>query len=319
MKNEIEKLQISRNRAITNEIVLNFEIINKKAKEIASDVLAKAPKENRGVWLSQFKRDLSLSEKVRKELNPLYLAKDKVLFNSYRDEYATTYFQQLYSVKNTGLERGYLANFKKYNAKQFETALNYPMSKLMDQSAMATGRATDLVQINNTIKSGIVSGASLEDINKALDITLGFRDSTGKILTDIATYKGQQYKTIRILRTEVLRMRQSATTDEWINQQDIVPSKLQLLETNDDKTRQQSADMDGDYADDQGRFLYPNGWHRLKESGVAEWDINDRGTTVVVDMEFEALPPTNKPPYQSFKEYADETGLKVNRYGQVVN
>jgi len=200
----------------------------------------------------------------------------------------------------------------------------------MNTAKMKTGRSIDLEQLYTSIVSGVEQGLSLPNIRKDLDIKLGYRDSqTGKLFKDIADRKGQQYRTMRVLRTEVLRMRSTAETDQWINQQAIVPSELVLIETLDDRTRSQSAQMDGQVANKEGKFKFP-GISEPKyahRSGRAAYDIHDRATTINRDPEFppesriERDPKTNENkvvPYQSFKEYAEKKGLKVNRYGEVL-
>ncbi|MBK7979268.1 MAG: hypothetical protein IPK06_04500 [Ignavibacteriae bacterium] len=50
----------------------------------------------------------------------------------------------------------------------------------------------------------------------------------------------------------------------------------------DDRTREQSRIMDGQEADENGLFTYPNGVKGLPgNTGVAEYDINDREVVII--------------------------------------
>jgi hypothetical protein len=95
----------------------------------------------------------------------------------------------------------------------------------------------------------------------------------------------------------------------------------------DDRTRPQSAQVDGEYENEDGFFEYPGGvLVRVPgNSGVAAWDINDR--EVVVD-EVEGLEPETRRvrnpetgrneviSWRNFRTWAQENGLKRNAYGQ---
>ncbi|MCP4253251.1 MAG: hypothetical protein GY775_07555 [Candidatus Scalindua sp.] len=198
----------------------------------------------------------------------------------------------------------------------------------MNDAAMKTGRSLDIQQVYNTIVAGVEQGQSLQGINRDIDIKLGFRNAKGQWIQEKAGRKGQQYRTQRILRTEIGRIRKQADTDQWINQQDIVESKLQLVETLDNRTRQQSISMDGNYANKDGKFLFPNGWHYAGQSGVARYDINDRSTTINIDPKYKPSQRIARDkdgnnkiiPYQNATEWAKSQNppLKRNKYGELL-
>jgi len=323
---EIIKLKASRDNALTGEISLIFDVIRGKTKTLAMETTIKAGDNTE--YFQERNRAEKFATQINKELRPDYLAKDNFSKTVYAEEYRTAYIQSLYTTVNLGIDEGYLVKLPRYTAKQFKRAINYPLSKLMNNIKMKNARSIDIEQLYTTIVSGVESGLSLPNINKSIDVALGYRDAqTGKLIIDKELYKGQQYKTTRVLRTEVLRMRATAETDQWINQQPIVESKLQLIETLDDRTRAQSAQMDGQIANKEGKFKFPDvGYKYAHRSGVARFDINDRSTTITLDEEF---PPESRiqrdkdgnnkvAPYENFKSYADKQGLKINRYGEVL-
>jgi len=322
---QIIKLKSQRDDLTIKQVGLIFESIRDKGQLLAASVVASAGDNTE--WFQERNRAERFAVKTNKTLRPDYLKKDRFSKDAYINEYNTAYFQSLYEITNTGIAEGFLVKLPKYTEKQFRKAVNDPLSKLMDSRKMKTGRSTDIEQLYTTIVSGVEQGLSLPKINKALDINLGFRDSAGKWIGDVANRKGQTYKTTRILRTEVLRMRSTAETDQWLNQQPIVESNLQLLETLDDRTRPQSAQMDGQISNKEGKFKFP-GISEPKfahRSGKAAFDINDRSSTINVDPEF---PPTSRierdpvtgknkvVPYKNFEQFAKEKGMTRNKFGQ---
>jgi len=326
-ENQIFRARTIRDKAIINEIAIIFDSIRDKSQRAAMKVTDKAG-DNTEWFSDRAGRTEKFAKELNEELRPDYLKKDNFSKQVYAEEYRTAYFESLYTITNEGISEGYLVKLPRYTKKQFEQAINYPLSKLINAAKMKTSRNIDIEQIFTNIVSGVEQGLSLPNINKQLDITLGYRDSSGKWIADKALRKGQTYRTTRTLRTEVLRMRSTAETDQWINQQPIVESKLQLIETLDDRTRSQSANMDGQIANKEGKFLFPNGQRAFAHrSGVAKWDINDRSTTITLDPEF---PPESRierdvktgknkvVPFQNFKEYAEKQNLRVNRYGEVL-
>jgi len=325
---QILRMRTIRDTAIINEIAIVFDSIRDKSHKLAMDITTKAEgKEN---YFASVGKNEAFAKELNSTLRPDYLKKDNFSKNIYAEDYRTAYFESLYTITNEGIAEGYLVQLPRYTKQQFQQAINYPLSKLMNKAKMKTGRSVDLEQLYTSIVSGVEQGLSLSNIRKDLDIKLGYRDSqTGRLIKDFTDRKGQQYKTMRVLRTEVLRMRSVAETDQWLNQQDIVPSELVLIEVRDDRTRAQSARMDGQVANKEGKFKFPNVdepkfAHR---SGVAAYDIHDRATTINRDPEFppesiiERDPVTQKNkvvPFRSFEDYAKDKGLTTNRYGEVL-
>jgi len=323
---EVIKLKSQRDKSILGEISLIFDVIQGKTKALAMEITERAGDNTE--YFQERNRAEKFATQINEELRPDYLKKDNFSKNVYIEEYRTAYIQSLYTTVNLGIDEGYLVKLPRYTAKQFKRAINYPLSKLMNNNKMKTARSVDIEQLYTTIVSGVESGLSLPNINKSIDIALGYRDSqTGLWIKDKALRKGQTYKTMRTLRTEVLRMRATAETDQWVNAQDIVPSKLQLIATLDNRVRSQSANMDLQIANKEGKFLYPEvGYKFAHRSGLAKFDVNDRETVITLDEEF---PPESRIqrdkngnnkvlPFESFKSYSEKLGMKTNKWGQVL-
>ena len=325
---ELTKSKELRDSLINERLNFLYEAIQKQAHDNAMRVTGKA-----GDDKQYFTRRVGRQEKFAKDLNesmrPEYLKRDKFLKDIYAEEYRTSYFMNQYTMENTGLLAGYAIKIPRYTKKQFKQALEYPLSKLMNPKKMKVARTVDIEQLYDTIITGVQNGYSLPKINKNLDINLGFRDLNGKWVKDISERAGQQYKTQRILRTEIPRIREDAATDSWLQSQEVMESKLTLVETLDIRTRRQSVIMDGKKSNSKGEFLYPdgNGWHRLRQSGIAKYDINDRGSTIVIDEEY---PPESRiqrdpltgvnsiQPYTNADDWVKAKGLKRNKYGEIL-
>lgn len=312
---------------ILSAITLIYDDIRDKAQKLAMNATSKAG-DNTTYFSERAGRSKAFAKKVNDELRPDYIKRDNFIKARYAEEYRTTYFASKYAVENQGISQGYKFKLPRYTKKQFQTALNYPLSKLVDTAKMQTGRSLDIQQLYTTIISGVEQGKSLPNINRDLDINLGYRDPSGKWIANKELRKGQQYKTRRILRTEIGRIRSNAQTDQWIQQQDLVPSKLIWVATLDSRTRSQSASMDGQAANNQGEFRYPNGTvARQRQSGNPAYDVNDRCTTVTEDPEYPPEtriardPKTGKSkivPYQNFETWAKDQKppLRRNKYGE---
>lgn len=317
-----------RDELILEELDRIFKSIQEKSKNLASNVYQKS-EGNENYFTDRPNRKKSFAKTVNEELKPDYIKKDKFIYDRYAEEYRTTYLYDKFVFESNALMQGFKITIPRYQKKQFVKALENPISKLANTTEMSTTRAVNLQQIYKTIVTGVETGQSLDNIVKNIDVNLGYRDrQTLKVIAKPEAYKGQFYRSKRILRTEVGRIRSEADRDRWINTQEIAPSKMQLVETLDNRTRSQSANMDGQFANEEGKFLYPNGWgwKYLRQSGNPSFDINDRGRTINIDPEY---PPESRlekdkngnyqeKPFNTFKEYAERNNLRVNKYGEVL-
>lgn len=322
---EVQKETKIRDSLILAEIIAIYNSIRDKSFLLTAKAKSKAGDNDR--FFNTTKRKKALAKKINNTLKDDYIKRDTFVKNVYAEEYRTSYFYANYATENYGISKGYKVKLSRYTKDQFKEALNYSMSVIMDTQEMTIRRKQATKQIYRTILNGVENGYSQEKINKNIEIDLGYRDAqTGKFIKSKKAMRGQAYKTKRLIRTEINRIRNDASRDQWINEQDIVKSKYQAVEVLDNRTRRQSAIMDGDYSNSKGEFKYPNGeWHFLGRSGVKKWDINDRGDAISVDTEF---PPKSRiqrnvktgknkvVPFKNFEQYAKEQGLVKNRYGE---
>jgi hypothetical protein len=324
---EVQKQTKIRDTLILAEIIAIYDNIRDKSFLLSAKAKLKAGDNEK--FYNTTKRKKALAKKVNDTLKPDYLKRDVFTKNVYAEEYRTSYFYANFATEAQGISKGYNVKLSRYTKDQFKEALNYSMSVIMDTQEMTIRRKQATKQIYRTILNGVDNGLSQEKINKNIEIDLGYRDSqTGKYVENKKKMRGQAYKTKRLIRTEVNRIRNDASRDQWLNEQDIVKSKYQLLETNDNRIRRQSVEMDNDFSNAEGKFLYPNNtWRFLGRSGVKKWDINDRGTAISVDPEFppesriQRDPKTGKNkvlPYTTSSEWVRANNLKKNIYGELL-
>ena len=130
---EVIQLKNERDKSIIGEIHLIFEAIRDKAKKQAMNVTDKAG-DNKEYFQEQNRAEKFATE-LNKDLRPGYLKKDNFVKEVYAEEYRTSYFQSLYTVVNKGIADGYTLKLPRYTKKQFEKAINYPLSKLINNTA----------------------------------------------------------------------------------------------------------------------------------------------------------------------------------------
>lgn len=147
--------------------------------------------------------------------------------------------------------------------------------------------------ITKIIADGRNEGLAIKDIQKKVDIVMGFRDAQGR-LTDKSkkliesgkfTHRnGSIYETYRIARTEVMRMNAFAKYDQFLDLRKRYGDKvrLKLISTIDGRERSQSALMNGYISNPMGMFLYPDGKYYRLGTAPARYAINDRETQIIV-------------------------------------
>lgn len=188
-------------------------------------------------------------------------------------------------------------------------------------SVIDTERQSQISGILRMLEIGMSRGDTLIDIGIAVDKFLGFRDASGKLLTGAIDKGGMTYKSMRVIRTELARsFAQGAQQEFEVAKSKGIKTRLMLVATLDDRTRPQSAKMDGKMSNDEGKFQYPDGnWYFPHQTGHPEWDINDRETTIQIIEGYTADARTQgegQVPYQDFEEWAQNQNIDENQYGQ---
>jgi len=153
--------------------------------------------------------------------------------------------------------------------------------------------------ITKIIADGRNDGLAIKDIQKKIDIVMGFRDAQGrytdksKALIEAGKFthrNGSIYETYRIARTEVMRMNAFAKFDMFNEMKSKYSNmRLKLKATIDGRERTQSKVMDGFISTASGLYMYPDGIYYRLGSSPAQWCINDRETQYIVFLNEEEL------------------------------
>ena len=146
--------------------------------------------------------------------------------------------------------------------------------------------------ITKIISDGRTNGLPLVDIQKKVDIVMGFRDKRGvitkkaKALIESGKFthrNGSIYETYRIVNTELARMNAIAKYEQLKDlNKEFNNCRLKLKAIIDGRERPQSRAMNGFISDSKGRFIYPDNKYYHLGSAPAKWSINDRETSYFV-------------------------------------
>ena len=270
----------------------------------------------------------ALQNDIRKLTNPALLKKDKLLEQMAGIMLQSGYYEGIYAIENT---TGLNLNFTLLNERAIEQKVTSGFSIFADSTfkevdKLKIDRAQAIVQINKEIEIALARGDGASELSKKIDQILGFRDRDGNIIKSGLRKKGQTYKSLRIARTELMRtltdgrlMQFEETRGQLAGEG--IESKLQLVSTLDTRTRTQSARMDGQYSDSEGRFKYPDGqWYFPHNTGNPAWDVNDREAVIQVMEGLEPVIRRSKKdgviPNITFKEWAEKSGITKSIYNE---
>jgi hypothetical protein len=185
----------------------------------------------------------------------------------------------------------------------------------------------EINQIQEIITQRFLGGTSYTQTVNSI------RDAIGREFTDgkVKRYTGAKSNALRIIRTETNRVSNlgSYAVSKDLDNQGI-KIKRKLISTLDNRTRAQSASMDGQTVSVDKPFVYPNGAKAMTPgtSGVAKYDINDRETVINIVNDVEPVVRIGRDPvtgqneyfsYNNFDVWASKKGLKKNKYGVVVS
>jgi len=177
-----------------------------------------------------------------------------------------------------------------------------------------SNRQKDLQKIQSVITQNLIQGKGYGSAAKEVKAILNTTASNAA----------------RIVRTESARnMNAGAYASHRTAQAQGLDVKRQILSVLDDRTRQQSQEVDTRFEDDDGFFHYPGGLlvDYPGNSGVAAYDINDRETVIEVvdgqssDQRRGRNPETGKNEVMDFKDYeswAKSNGMRQNASGRWV-
>lgn len=269
--------------------------------------------------------------RIREKVLPILVARDRNLSFAIRDEYNATWYESAwYTVNGVGLD----LRFAHPVVSKRDEAWFSPLSKLAQKNpdAMAADRIATIRRLEQAVNEAVETGTSVRQLAREIDVIFGLRTRDGRVVNtwQAISRNGEIYRSVRVARTEMGSIRAIAQRDSMLKAQALgVKERLQKVSTLDDRTRPQSAEMDGQISNEKGEFRYPDGRYYVKGLQPKQWRINDRGTTVArIDELDEDLDRRQRDvisgknevvSYRTFADYAKDKGIKINRYGQRVD
>lgn len=180
-------------------------------------------------------------------------------------------------------------------------------------------RQDSLLRIRQAITQGLIQGRSYPQVARELRSIMN----------------NTTYKAMRIVRTESNRnMNAGHFAASNVAKDQGVDLRRMIVSTLDDRVRAQSASMDGNFENEEGLFVYPNGVKAPYpgQTGVPGYDINDRESVIDVLPDYPPNERRGRDPscegprsectqvfsYRNFDTWARQNGLRQNRYGEWV-
>jgi len=191
---------------------------------------------------------------------------------------------------------------------------------------LTKNKTEELLKIQNTITQGLLQGKSYSKLVEDIKNVIG----TISIQNGEITAKGAMANAMRIIRTESNRTMNAGhyASSKYLDSIGI-NVRRRLVSVLDNRTRGQSARMDGQTVGIDEKFKYPGGIMALYpgNTGVAAYDINDRESTIdIIDGNDPELRRGRNPvtgdnetfSYKNFDDWRKEQGLIKNKYGEIL-
>lgn len=188
-----------------------------------------------------------------------------------------------------------------------------PESRKSTKQLLKTNAILGANKIGDAITQGIIMGSSLTDISRSISSSMSWSRNRAK----------------RFARTEVHKNLNGGQYASYLDAKEQgLSDKRKIISVLDIRTRRQSAIVDERVDDKNNLFTYPRG---LKvaypgNSGVKEWDINDRETTIEIIAGIEPQLRRARNPvtgeneivsFRSFNSWAKENNLKRDKSGKL--
>lgn len=327
IKNKADKYYSGTVKLYENEIYKQYrtalynikQLINKMYYSDFEATLENMAKYNRLVNLEK-----QISDEVRKLANEqIYLTKD-VIKDSFYKEYLYTGYTYSSLVKTN-------VTFGLLDKDQVNAAIFNPYDKIK-WSDRVKAHANNLNnRIKNAVTQGLLQGQGIVETTMSLSGTAQ-NASRIEMINNIQDRFGKTFNEAkRIIRTETRRAQTQGNivayqkSKQSANRLGINVSR-QLVATFDNRTRRQSALVDGQVANEEGLFQYPDGRYYAGPglTGHPEWDINDRETVIMAfkDIPYkyrrENIDEKQVLKNTNFQKWARAQGITKNIYGERV-
>jgi len=321
---EIDKILNRLLRSTERELLNNYQLSSKKVSNIINKLYERLPKLtqeqiDKGMQLTEAK----LSGDYQKALNSIKSEIKKLTGRTFSlietavlSSYALSYYGEGWALEQpTSLNFGFQEipesklNSIRYSKKYKKTwktrnaSNNSQMfSKIEDDLTQGLTSGEGVLKTARNIRNRFVE---FDVINKKTRVSGGFTDARRIARTET-------HRVLNQGRTDAFRFAEKSAKNLGVELRRVLQATL------DNRTRSQSAQMDGQVADKNGFFTYPNGVKSDTpgNTGVPKYDINDRETTrtELFDENGDAL--IAAPQDLTFKDWADGQGMAKNKFGE---
>ncbi|MCP4394588.1 MAG: hypothetical protein GY804_10025 [Alphaproteobacteria bacterium] len=323
----------------TKKLLANYQAaykdIDEQIKEAYAKYLVGVDSGDLGYYneMLKYERLTNLQKQIAKSYNTAAKKAGFAQMEISKTGIANEYYQDMYSVNwfSGSQGKGY---FTPLNPKIMEVSVYSTPKIWKDLSAKDKGllqpflaksgtlidtlrnnRTKDLIKIQDSITQALLKGDSFTSLSKDIKHILNTSASNA----------------VRIARTEGIRNMNAGSLANTQAAMDAgVDVGREVVEIKDDRTRSQSASINGQKQKGADPFHYPGGLKVdiIGNSGVAKYDINERGTSVdyLEDMDANTLeginPATGKhgnANMRDFNKWMIDNGLKYTDSGRIIS
>lgn len=283
--------------ATAREVVRNYKVALDKIRVELSRIYETSKAagwEMSHAEMTKFHRLKSLHERITKEIGPVFSKNGRLTRQMAGVVYEESFYRHGWSIDQ---EIGAHVKWGHLRPDDVTAAVQNPVSGLTLSETLEKNRKAIVLKIRQEVTQGIIMGESYPTMARRI------KDALGKDAT----------KAIRVVRTEAHRVQVQGQVAAYDRAEDQgIEEQRVYVATLDMRTRPQSGSMDGQIADEDGYFTFPNGTKaRVPGStGYAEYDINDRCRVVV---EIKELPATIRmqrdkgvQPYVDYSTWAEQ-------------
>lgn len=218
--------------------------------------------------MNKYGRLVKLEAEIALEIKALSGMTIKTMASQLKDIFRTV---DKMTGETAGSVMGISLDFAKPNNEVILESIKNPYDRVGWKFRTGGHHAKSIQQVKSEITAGLIEGK-------------GFAQTAAEIKTKV---NGLANNVTRIVRTESHRVHNIARnqslekTLKTARELDVDLVKV-ISSVMDNRTRPQSAQMHGQMAGKDGLFRYPNGVRGLPgNTGVAEYDINDRETVIL--------------------------------------
>lgn len=347
---EINRLEIQ----ILKQYDLAYNAISEELQKQYAKLLSGVPPEDYYNEMMKFNRLAKLQEEVKKLYTEYSKQAGRITENISFVGFSNNYYRYEYMASwmgsfDVGILPYKLAEYAVYGMadswkaiskkteKIYGKAENYKAQSGTITEFLISNRKKELQSIQNGITQGLLQGKSYPKMVDDIKNIIG-----KQMLKDGAlTATGAKASAMRIIRTESHRTMAAGhyAATKYLDSEG-VDVKRKLIAVLDNRTRSQSASMDGQTVGVDEPFKYPNDSKSMYpgNSGTAKYDINDRERVIdIINNEdpnirvgrnpIQYLPNGEKNPdygknetfsFKGFDQWAKEHGLIRNKYGELL-